>query len=383
VEPTEHIVHLTQIEANCTAADNPQTVATTVGQTVQVAFVVTCSGVGDSTGIRTADLGGMPGADGWTTPTSLAGNGSIAGWAEFGRRLRAFHRTPTGVWTNLNSVSEEATGLSHTSAAWDMSENERVVGVIDINAPRQQPVLWQELDGVWTVVELPIAHPNGPARGGFARAISRNGQIIAGYTIEDCGTTFCAPVIPVVWIERDGLWEIEFLPFDGTTQGIPEAVSDEGEGLVAGHIDNDRAVVWTKTGEIWSVDVLPTPPGYGGRLEGGLNRLGDVAGQIFNESCPDFTTPAAWFRAGSSWKLVEIADRRLCDSSDPTGFATDVSDSREVVGALSLSGQRAFLWRAGRLQLQGAGSAAWTINESGQFAGSGSEHRHALLWTLE
>ena len=195
--------------------------------------------------------------------------------------------------------------------------------------------------------------------------------------------TSCPPVVPVVWIERAGVWEIEFLPLDGTMQGIPAAVSDDGTLLVAGHIDNERAVVWAKTGGIWNMQVLPTPAGYGARLEGGMNRHGDVAGQIFHQDCPDFSTPAAWFRAGGAWELVEITERRACHSSGPTGFATDVSDTREVVGALILSGQRAFLWRSGRLQLQSAGSAAWAINESGQFAGSGIEHRHVMLWTLE
>jgi uncharacterized membrane protein len=383
--PGEHTVRLTNIEANCSVADNPRMISVTANHTVMISFVGTCVGVADSAGITTTDLGPMLGARGWTIATSLADDGSVAGWAEFGSRIHAFHRSTGGSWTDLNAVAEQALGRSFSSLAWGLSENLGIVGITDINTRGQRPILWRHRAGGWEVVHLPVDHPNGPARGGSARAINPRGDVVAGTTLLDCGEAFCTPEAPVIWSEVDGNWQIEFLPFDGTTQGIPAAVNDADPMQVAGHIDNERAVVWTRLVDGWRVDVLPTPPGYGATVKG-MNQNGDIAGEIFPGRLQDCaaTTPAAWFRSGLSWELIEITGRNFtCDGVLPNGFATDVSDSRAVVGAFTLSGQRAFIWRNGTLQLLRAGSVAWAINEVGQFAGAGIEYSHAMLWATQ
>ncbi|HYO46818.1 MAG TPA: hypothetical protein VEY33_09045 [Gemmatimonadota bacterium] len=379
VPPGPHVLALEDIELNCSIGDNPQSVSVSIGQTSEASFTAACSGVADSSGITTLDLGGIPGATGWTIARGLSEDGAIAGWAEFPFRLRAFYRSPAGVWIDLNAEAEAALGRSLTSVAWDLSDNHRVVGVTDFNSPAERPVLWQEQGATWKVIPLPVEGPGVPGRGGFAHGINGRGDLIAGRIVVNGPRE-----LPVVWSETTpGQWTLELLPLHGDLFqfGNAEAVNDATPTRITGEIGFLSAVVWTREGEGWSDPiVLPKPGGYGSHGLG-INRLGDVAGKLF--LCPSSETAVLWRNIGAAWELVDITERVMECGDEPSAVAWDVNDARQVVGDIRYSGQRPFLWHDGRLQLLAAGGVAWKINNANQFVGPGSDYRHAFLWTIQ
>ncbi len=378
VPPGSHLLAIEDIESNCTIGDNPRSVSVSGGDTSETSFAVACTGVADSSGISSMDFGGMPGATGWTIPRGLSADGGIAGWAEFGSRLRAFHRSPSGVWSDLNAEAETALGRALTTVAWDLSDNHRVVGVTDFNTPAERPVLWQERSAAWEVIPLPLEAPGAvPADGGFAHGINANGDLIAGRV------SLNGRLIPVVWAETGpDQWDLEILilPVSGFPFGIAHAVNSGTPSRVAGEIGLS-AVVWTRERAAWGAPtVLPTPTGYVSHAFG-INRQGDVAGRI--SLCGSTHTAVLWRHSGAGWDRIELTERVTECGDDPSSVAWDVDDARQVVGEIDYAGKRPFLWRDGRLQPLAAGGVAWKINEANQFVGPGSDYRHAFLWRIE
>lgn len=371
-----HSVGLRDVEVNCAPAQNPQAVTVTPAGTAGVSFDVACSGVADSTGITTTDLGQMPGSVDRTSPSAISDDGAIAGNAGFGGTTRAFYRSPGGAWVDLSAVAEATLGPNRTYEASDLSDDHRVAGTADGFTPTELPIVWEE-DGSWSVVALPLEREGFRALKGHAWGISDRGVVVVGTVTPEC-TPDCS-LQPALWSEKSpGVWQLELLPTGGAG-GVAVAVSDGPPLRVVGEVDF-QTVLWTRMGEQWGLPVrLPGPDNSDAF---GVNNRGDVAGRLFfnlGTSCP-----VLWKSVGAGWDLIVLTDSLLeCPSPGHFGQAHDVNDAGHVVGSLALSGLRPFLWSAGRLQLLRADGFAEAINEAGQFVGQGGEDfQSAFLWTI-
>jgi Tol biopolymer transport system component len=78
VEPGNHIIQLSGMAANCTVAgENPRTVSVPAGETMTVAFELTCSATTGSLQITSATGGASPDADGYTITLDGADRGTL------------------------------------------------------------------------------------------------------------------------------------------------------------------------------------------------------------------------------------------------------------------------------------------------------------------
>jgi hypothetical protein len=222
-----HTVRLNGLAANCTTADNPRTVTITAGQTTPVAFAISCTAIGPSTGqvrITAATTGTSQDPDGYSvsvdggaaqsldingsrtinglsvgshtvTLSGVASNCTVADGLERPVTVTAGQTTPvafaiscaaTGPTTGQLRITAATTGTSQDPDGYSVSVDGGTTQSLDINGSRSVNGLTA---GAHTVTLSGVA-TNCTVTGGLERSVT----ITAGQTATVAFTVTCSAV---------------------------------------------------------------------------------------------------------------------------------------------------------------------------------------------
>ncbi|HET6363062.1 MAG TPA: hypothetical protein VFH11_13560 [Gemmatimonadota bacterium] len=306
--------------------------------------------------ITATPLGTLGGA---SFATAVNRHGEVAGWSEY-RRLSG--RPHVFYWSALSGMEDLGEG-----GVGDISDAADIVGAQRSGSNFLQAVTWTRNGlGLWSMQVLPVP----PGYKSDAHAISPSGMYIAG----SVGSS--SPYeAPAVWTRSGGIWSISILPSSGSAVDV----NDDGLVLVSG----SRAVAIFQSG-IWTLHQLAVPPDAPrGITVRTITRAGDVLGGTCCEQLE--VRPLVWRRTSIGWSTAEEVP-----AIPPGSAVTGMNDAGYISGAYidSRGEWRAFLCCSGGLVDLGAPGGSTSIvhgiGPAGHVVGqSGSSGKaKAYLWTV-
>lgn len=244
--------------------------------------------------------------------------------------------------------------------AVDINDNGEVLGQMEMAPPdlRICPFIWRPDTGLHPCRKVyPAASMN-------VRALNRNG-LAAAQRYDRAGDPY-----PFTWSPAGGFKRLE-RPGPGTTasvSGVNEAGDVVGSTNPGGGL---RAAMWRRSGEL--IDRHPT--GYDGSIGYGINKHGDISGQIMR----GIKMEAGLIARDGTVTVFPCLDNVVAD--DCNGRAWALNNLTQVVGEHQYPGDwrnHAYLWSAstGMRQLTAGGpyaafsSSASDINDRGEVVGT-------------
>jgi probable HAF family extracellular repeat protein len=350
-------VSSTELVANITIAKD----ATVSSYDVMVTTSSGKGGIGTECFVitaKTTDLGTLGGTQsealGVNNFTQVVGWSYVASGAE-----HAF------LWTRASGMKDLGTLGGVYSHAYAINDNGQVVGSSTTAAGEKHAFLWTATDGMRDLGTL----------GGTlseALAISQNGAIVGGSFLTGGGSEYA-----FYWsdgiMENLGFWGSRGLAVNNAMQVVG----------TTGVYSPARSVLWTKSGGVWTSEVLDGPNPQGGSYAYGINDYGQVvggfittssqrgtytwtkaggyrvlpllingkgawpyainnAGRIggFATNSSGFWHPTVWDPNGGEWKVTTFAGTSKADS-----YVTAVNDIHQAVGSFRKSTlMHAALW---------------------------------------
>jgi probable HAF family extracellular repeat protein len=168
------------------------------------------------------------------------------------------------------------------SAAWDINDRGRIVGVNQFSWHEYHAVLWTD---VGKMIDLGTLRLNSQALG-----INYRGQVVGGSSGQfTCvherigggdNSVFDPTCLPFIWTEQNGMSQ---LPLLGGGAGCAEAINESGQvvGWSYTAANEVHAFVWTSNN---GTKDLGTFPGDAESVAYGINNLGQVVGYSNPES---------------------------------------------------------------------------------------------------
>jgi probable HAF family extracellular repeat protein len=310
---------------------------------------------------KTTDLGTLGGTQ--SEAFGVNNLGQVVGWAFVPSEVEhAF------LWTKAGGMRDLGTLGGATSRAYAINDNGQVVGSSATATGDIHAFLWTAVDGMQDIGTL----------GGIrsqAFAINQNG-VIAGAAFFNGGSENA-----VIW--AGGV--IETLGPFGRGVSINNALQVVGWTSRYNGTQTVMALLWTKSGGVWTSEAIPAPPTGSSSMAYGINELGQISGgfRLTNGSLGAFF----WTRESGSKELPWITR-----GTGAQGYA--ISNQGRLAGKAwdrSGSSHPAFWDPSGsgwsvKVILGTMKSDAWVnaVNDNHQGVGRGTKGtvRHAVLWEV-
>jgi probable HAF family extracellular repeat protein len=270
------------------------------------------------------------------------------------------------VWSRAAGVRRLPVLTGTRGAALALADDGTTVGISGEDFTTARPVVWT-FSPEGSVVSETLPWDGGPT--GAAHGVAAAGDRIVGQVFTRTEPDRYNPY-PAVWSRSaGGTWNIEILPVPA--EGFGAAFKINAAGHVLGLVEVDgpagfttSAVVWSQAPDLtWAYETVAT--GELGTVSAtGINAAGSVVGMQDDRA-------VLWTRTGSGWIAQDLSDL----GGNEFSFASDINDGGVVVGASDdpQGRQRAFVWTSlegmrdlGSLSLN---ASAVAINEAGVIAG--------------
>lgn len=255
---------------------------------------------------KTTDLGTLGG----TQSEALGINNltQVVGWSYVASGVEhAF------LWTKPGGMQDLGTLGGSTSRAYGINDNGQVVGSSATATGQIHAFLWTAAGGMQDIGSL----------GGIrsqAFSINQNG-VIAGTAFFNGGSENA-----VIW--NGGT--IETLGPYARATGINNALQVVGYTSRYNGTDVAMALLWTKSGEVWTSEAIPAPISGGSSLAYAINELGQIAGGF--RAITGERRAFSWTRAGGSKELPPIPNGKenwayaIDDGGRVAGWGNDKSN---------------------------------------------------------
>jgi probable HAF family extracellular repeat protein len=307
---------------------------------------------------KTTDLGTLGGSQ--SEAFGINNLAQVVGWALIPSEVEhAF------LWTKAGGMQDLGTLGGTTSRAYAINDKGQVVGAAANAAGQTHAFLWTAATGMQD-----IGTPNGTRSQAFA--INENGDI-AGTDMFYGG------------FENAVVWLGGVLENLGTTYSRAMGINNALQVVGWGGLNTVTALLWTKSGGVWTSEAIPAPSTGNASMAYGINEVGQIVGGF--RLTTGQLSAFSWTRASGSKELPWITR-----GTGAAGYA--ISNQGRLAGkAWDRSGfTHPTFWDPSgngwsvKVILGTMKSDAYvnSVNENHQGVGQGTKGtvRHAMLWEV-